>query len=67
MAQKLPGEKRIDWLGLRVEEQERRALEERARRDKVPVSFVHRQALRQFLELEDPDDEYLPPIRERKG
>ena len=62
---KLPGEKRIAWLGLRVEEQERKALEDRARRDGVPVSQTHRRALRNYLELEDPDDEYLPPVRKR--
>lgn len=66
MAQKLPGEKRNDWLGLRVEEQERKALEERARQEGVPTSFVHRKAIRQYLELEDPEDEYLPPVRRLK-
>lgn len=66
MAQKLPGEKRIERLGLRVEEGEKRALEERAREENVPTSFIHRQALRQYLNLEDPDDEHFPPIKRRE-
>lgn len=61
----LPGEKRIARLGVRVEERERKALEDRARRDGVPVAQTHRRALRDFLGLEDPDDEYLPPVRKR--
>lgn len=61
----LPGEKRNDRLIVRVEETERVRLEERAQREGVPVSFVHRKAIRQYLELEDPEDEYLPPVRKR--
>ena len=64
--ERLPGEKRVDRLIVRVEETERIRLEERAEREGVPVSFVHRRALRAYLELEDPTDEYLPPHRERK-
>jgi hypothetical protein len=64
--QMLPGEKRIEWLGVRVEEAERKALEDRARRDGVPTSVAHRQAIRHYLELEDPADEYLPPVRRLK-
>lgn len=59
----LPGEKRIYQESTRVEEEERRAIQQRADREGVPRSFVMRQAIRQYLELEDPEDEYLPPVR----
>jgi hypothetical protein len=63
MGEQLPGEKRIERLIVRVEETERIRLEQRAQREGVPVSFVHRKALRAYLELEDPAEEYLPPPR----
>lgn len=62
----LPGEKRIYQESTRVEEEERRAIQQRADREGVPRSFVMRQAIRQYLELEDPEDEYLPPVRRLK-
>lgn len=62
----LPGEKRIFQESTRVEEAEREAIQCRADREGVPRSFVVRQAIRHYLELEDPEDEYLPPVRRRE-
>jgi hypothetical protein len=67
MAQQLPGEKRICFLGLRVEETEYKKLYQQADEERISASQIVRRAIRKELELEDPTDEYLPPHRERKG
>lgn len=59
----LPGEKRIYQECTRVEEAEREEIQRRADREGVPRSFVVRQAIRHYLDLEDPVDEFLPPTR----
>ncbi len=67
MERRLPGEKRIYQECTRMEEKEREALQRRADHDGVPRSFVVRQAIRHYLDLEDPVDEFLPPIRRLRG
>jgi len=63
---RLPGEKRIYQESTRLEEAEREEIQRRADQEGVPRSFIVRQAIRHYLELEDPADEYLPPIRRLK-
>lgn len=62
----LPGEKKICQLVLRVEETERERLLELADSRGVDSSIVHREALRQYLDLEGPTNERFNPTRGRR-